>query len=183
MSQQPKLEISKRFSTLRESLNLSQEAFAQKLGISRNYVHLIEAGKKNPGGSLVTLFEQLEAGVQSPKKVSSLGEDKIDYKGRFDITVPGVADLHHLCDSMIAELKDADSGRRKALLESISAVNAELERREASSILSPEAAHVANALIERSESRQQRAQARGPKPRAASSASEPSCEPDRQKKP
>lgn len=43
-----------RIAAVRKSLNLTQEQFGKKIGISKNYVNLIENGKKNPGDRLIT---------------------------------------------------------------------------------------------------------------------------------
>jgi transcriptional regulator with XRE-family HTH domain len=63
MSQQKKLELSKRIREFRIQSKLSQEELGERLGISGNYVSMIELAKKDPGPSLQKLFETLE---QSP---------------------------------------------------------------------------------------------------------------------
>lgn len=52
--------FSERVSSLRAKLGLSQEAFAKRLGVSRNYVSMIEQGRE-PSDSLKLLVERLEA--------------------------------------------------------------------------------------------------------------------------
>lgn len=39
---------------------MSQQELGKRLGISGNYVYLIESGQKNPGPSLLKLFETME---------------------------------------------------------------------------------------------------------------------------
>jgi len=63
MSQQNKLEIAERVREFRVLAKLSQEELAERLGVSGNYISMIELGKKSPGPSLRKLFENLE---QSP---------------------------------------------------------------------------------------------------------------------
>lgn len=46
--------MNERISELRKFMNLTQEQFGLKMGISKNYVNLIENGKKNPGDRLVS---------------------------------------------------------------------------------------------------------------------------------
>jgi transcriptional regulator with XRE-family HTH domain len=63
MSQQKKLELSKRVRDFRIRAKLSQEELGERLAVSGNYISMIELGKKEPGGGLQKLFEILE---QSP---------------------------------------------------------------------------------------------------------------------
>ncbi len=43
-----------RITKIRKSAKMTQEQFAQKMGISKNYVNLIENGKKKPGNRLIS---------------------------------------------------------------------------------------------------------------------------------
>lgn len=43
-----------RISAIRKTANMTQEQFGQKMGITKNYVNLIENGKKNPGDRLIS---------------------------------------------------------------------------------------------------------------------------------
>lgn len=43
-----------RIAEIRKNNNLTQEQFSKRMGISKNYVNLIENGKKNPGDRLVS---------------------------------------------------------------------------------------------------------------------------------
>lgn len=52
---------SKRFVSARKQRGLTQEQFAEMLGISGNYVYLIESGKKPAGPKLLEKLELLEA--------------------------------------------------------------------------------------------------------------------------
>jgi len=58
-----KLDISQRVRNFRTRLKLSQAELGERLGVSGNYIYLIESGNKPPGPSLVKLFESFE---QSP---------------------------------------------------------------------------------------------------------------------
>jgi len=74
MSQQKKLEkleLSKRIREFRLRAKLSQEELGDRLGISGNYVSMIELAKKEPGPSLQKLFEALE---HSPLYAEGAGE-------------------------------------------------------------------------------------------------------------
>lgn len=46
--------MNKRILEIRKSAEMTQEQFAQKMGISKNYVNLIENGKKQPGDRLIS---------------------------------------------------------------------------------------------------------------------------------
>lgn len=46
--------MNKRILEIRKLANLTQEQFAKEMGISANYVNLIENGKKNPGDRLIS---------------------------------------------------------------------------------------------------------------------------------
>jgi transcriptional regulator with XRE-family HTH domain len=63
MSQENKLELPNRIRDYRKSIRLSQDELGERLGVSGNYISMIELGKKAPGPSLRKLFEALE---QSP---------------------------------------------------------------------------------------------------------------------
>lgn len=63
MSQQKKLEIAERVRAFRGRAKLSQDELGERLGVSGNYISMIELGKKSPGPPLRKLFESLE---QSP---------------------------------------------------------------------------------------------------------------------
>lgn len=43
-----------RITIIRKSAEMTQEQFAQTMGISKNYVNLIENGKKKPGNRLIS---------------------------------------------------------------------------------------------------------------------------------
>jgi len=60
MSQQKKLELSKRVREFRIRAKLSQEELGERLGVSGNYISMIELGKKEPGAGLRISFEMLE---------------------------------------------------------------------------------------------------------------------------
>ncbi len=47
----------KKIRTLRTSLDLSQKAFGQRLGVTENYIYLLEAGRKMPSGTLQLLLD------------------------------------------------------------------------------------------------------------------------------
>ena len=59
-SQPKNTEISNRIRNFRNRVGMSQQELGKRLGISGNYVYLIESGAKNPGPSLLKLFETME---------------------------------------------------------------------------------------------------------------------------
>src|SRR5579871_5315537 len=59
-SQPKNTEISNRIRNFRNRVGMSQQELGKRLGISGNYVYLIESGQKNPGPSLLKLFETME---------------------------------------------------------------------------------------------------------------------------
>lgn len=63
MNQQKNSVIADRVRAFRGQARLSQEELGERLGVSGNYISMIELGKKAPGPSLRKLFESLE---QSP---------------------------------------------------------------------------------------------------------------------
>lgn len=46
--------------TLRKGLGLSQMAFGERIGVSGNYVHLLEKGVKRPSKTLLLLLDCIE---------------------------------------------------------------------------------------------------------------------------
>ena len=76
-SQPKNTEIPNRIRNFRNRVGMSQQELGKRLGISGNYVYLIESGQKNPGPSLLKLFETME--------VSPL------YQGEFSKDTPGAA--------------------------------------------------------------------------------------------
>jgi DNA-binding transcriptional regulator YiaG len=47
--------------TLRKALGLSQAAFAERIGVSRNYVYLLEKEVKRPSKTLRILLDMIQA--------------------------------------------------------------------------------------------------------------------------
>jgi transcriptional regulator with XRE-family HTH domain len=59
---QPKnKELADRIRNFRNRTGMSQQEFGKQLGISWNYVYLLESGQKAAGPSIVKLFETMEA--------------------------------------------------------------------------------------------------------------------------
>ena len=46
---------------LRNAMNLTQEAFAKMIGVTREYVNLLEKGARTPGKTLCILLTCIEA--------------------------------------------------------------------------------------------------------------------------
>lgn len=58
---------------LRQTLKLTQKAFAGKIGVSREYANLIEKGVKIPGRMLCILLNYVEQVETKMKKESDRG--------------------------------------------------------------------------------------------------------------
>lgn len=56
----------------REARNMTQAEFAELLGISSNYVHLIESGHKSPGPKILEKLAQIESAP--PDKVDECSD-------------------------------------------------------------------------------------------------------------
>jgi SOS-response transcriptional repressor LexA len=76
----PKL-FSERLRQLRQHYGWSQEELANQLGVSRNYVGMMEGGRE-PGGTLIKLFESLEAEMNLGTSGESLAlrEEPVPYR-------------------------------------------------------------------------------------------------------
>ncbi len=58
--------------SIRQSLGLTQEELADRLGVSHVAVHYWETGKRTPGGPATILLRQLQAQLQlAERKISS----------------------------------------------------------------------------------------------------------------
>jgi transcriptional regulator with XRE-family HTH domain len=75
MSQYKKLELSERVREFRVRAKLSQEELGELMGVSGNYVSMIELGKKSPGSTLRKLFDIFEQSLQyqTPAQTSAAG--------------------------------------------------------------------------------------------------------------
>jgi len=51
---------SKKIGNLRKELDLTQEAFGQRLGVTRNYIYLLESGRKTPSTMLQFLLDSVK---------------------------------------------------------------------------------------------------------------------------
>ena len=60
MSQQKTVELGPRMREFRNRAKLSQIELGERLGVSGNYISMLELGKKDPGPSLAKLFESME---------------------------------------------------------------------------------------------------------------------------
>src|SRR5579862_2431110 len=87
-SQPKNTEISNRMRGFRNRVNMSQQELGKRLGISGNYVYLIESGQKNPGPSLLKLFETMEV---SPLYQGEFSKDTAG-SPRFEGSALGVFD-------------------------------------------------------------------------------------------
>jgi transcriptional regulator with XRE-family HTH domain len=61
---------------LRGRAKLSQKELGERLGVSGNYISMIELGKKSPGATLRKLFESIEQSLPSQVPVQASGAPK-----------------------------------------------------------------------------------------------------------
>lgn len=108
-----KLEICERVKAYRVREGLTQEVLAEKLGISRNYVHLIEAGKKHPSWHLLEKFTEFETGKTNELV---LKEDAPPYGRPIDPQALTTEQLEGLLASMNSELPLLDGELRQKKL-------------------------------------------------------------------
>jgi transcriptional regulator with XRE-family HTH domain len=90
----------------REARNMTQAEFAKLLGISSNYVHLIEAGHKPPGPKILEKLKQLK--ISTPEQVD---EDPDHYTVRKEFKAgtlrsAGLPGIHDADDAAIEENAD-----------------------------------------------------------------------------
>ncbi len=53
---------------LRKRFNLSQRALGELVGVTTNYIYLLEAGKKKPSKSLMILLDYVERDLKTSKE-------------------------------------------------------------------------------------------------------------------
>ena len=64
---------------LRLKLNLTQQAFAEEVGVSREYINYLEKGVRNAGKTLKILLSRIESEIEK-------GERRKNGKGHFQET-------------------------------------------------------------------------------------------------
>ena len=59
------IDLGMKIKSVRESMNLTQEQFAQKCGMSKNYIGMLERGERNPSYlTLVKIASKIEINLQ-----------------------------------------------------------------------------------------------------------------------
>jgi transcriptional regulator with XRE-family HTH domain len=59
------IKLGMKIKSVRESMNLTQEQFAQKCGMSKNYIGMLERGERNPSYlTLVQIASKIEINLQ-----------------------------------------------------------------------------------------------------------------------
>lgn len=91
---------------IRLSLKLSQRAFAEALGVSRNYIALIEMGKRMPSKKLIEAASKLSISQQLPKTNDNKEVD--DFTSRIAIIEARLASIEQLLIKIIASKSDVD---------------------------------------------------------------------------
>ena len=121
--------FSDRVLNLRSRLGLSQDAFAKRLGVSRNYVSMIEQGRE-PSDSLKKLIETLEtpapAGLGVVREEPALYQFTPRYPAtstKADDAASTLAACHTLLDSFI-HVTSAETFEfaKRALMEKLEAL-------------------------------------------------------------
>lgn len=118
-------------------LRLTQDEMAKRLGISGNYVYLLESGRENPGPKLLAKFEDIEAaaesktnlreGVESKPAKKTIEDDRLSV-GLLDVM--SVDLLERTLKEHVESLPVADARKRGTLLANIERIAVELQRRE-----------------------------------------------------
>lgn len=124
-----KLDISERFRAFRTRLHLSQEEMGEHLGVTGNYVYLIESGKKAPGPSLVKLFESME---NSPQYDPALAPVTIPSNPFYAMIKTET--LHKNFAELAEVLVETAKPDRKPVLGQLKAMLDEIEAREAANL-------------------------------------------------
>lgn len=97
---------------LRRSLDLTQAEMAKKLGITRNYLALMETGRRNVPTHVQSLAETLLRGAPAPIDSRAVVHDP---PSKYECRIPADCDLPARLDQMQAELHDL-KGKMDTLL-------------------------------------------------------------------
>jgi transcriptional regulator with XRE-family HTH domain len=136
MSQHKKLEFAERVRAFRGRAKLSQGELAGRLGVSGNYVSMIELGKKLPGATLRKLFDTFEQSPQYQAPAQMSGGRRASDSG-----IAGVAPANSLLAMVPTErlilifmdlaeqLSPADAAKQKLVLGNLRELLDELEQR------------------------------------------------------
>lgn len=106
-------------SKLREALNLSQEEFAKQLGVSRNYVSMLENGRE-PSSALLKLIEHIEESHAS--KVGGARSRLKDLREKKGLTVPQLAKKVGYTVSVYQNIEDGSSNMSRKMAEKVANV-------------------------------------------------------------
>lgn len=107
--------MNKRIVEIRKSAGLTQEQFALKMGISKNYVNLIENGKKQPGNRLISDICQVFQINEIWLRTGS-GTPNISKTGAFSALLSDLEDSNdEFIKDFIEVYMQLDSDSKKAL--------------------------------------------------------------------
>ena len=129
MSQQKKLELPDRIRDFRRRIRLSQDEFGERLGVSGNYISMIELGKKAPGPSLRKLFEAIE---QSPVYQTSGFPPKLtirDYQANPTLAMLSTETLIQTFAEVAAKMSQVDDPTKKQVVGNLRDYLDEIEHR------------------------------------------------------
>jgi transcriptional regulator with XRE-family HTH domain len=136
MSQQKKLEFAERVREFRGRAKLSQEELGERLGVSGNYVSMIELGKKLPGTTLRKFFEAFEQSPQYQTPAQTSAGRREPLSGSAGV-VPANS-LHSMMSTemlilifvdLAEQLAQADAAKRKLVLGNLRELLDEIEQR------------------------------------------------------
>ena len=101
--------VSKRVFELRNRLGYTQEALAAKLGVSRNYVYMVEKGR-TPGKKFVEKLRELEQPSESTKtNPNVIHEESPAYGGANDADIAERLRMDALTLRVMANRLDAEA--------------------------------------------------------------------------
>lgn len=125
MSQPQKLDFSEKFRTLRNRLKMTQEELGQRLGVTGNYIYLIEAGKE-PSDRLLKSLEVFEQSTSGPLELrESAGPPMAAIYSKLETRT-----LLHSLKDIADKLPKADRFELKIMLANIQAILDELQGRD-----------------------------------------------------
>lgn len=131
-SQVKKSEISDRLRKFRDRTGLSQKELGKQLGVSGNYIYLIESGQKSPGESLQKLFETFELSPLYHSESVKEGREGRRFSGTPGATGFdgfGTETLKQMISDYAGHLPGADTIKTSTVLENIREMMAVLTSR------------------------------------------------------
>jgi len=141
MSHENKLDLPARIRDYRKAVRLSQDELGERLGVSGNYISMIELGKKAPGPSLRKLFEALEQSpvYQSPAMAARVTVPRLpkNYQSNPMLAMLSTDMLIKTLAEVADKLVQVDDSTRKQVLGNMREYLDEIEHRLLSGMAEP----------------------------------------------